>query len=200
MVVGSNPGAAWRRGRRGERRHSFAPRLITSEGWSGRSDREGRSCRDLAGGLGGWVRTWTATAPGCLSWAIRRLSVTRSLGALGHLGRWMDSRDIDAEQLNGEVLKAFLADHVDRHGQLPSAGVMPLLDYLRSVGVAGAGAERDAARRLTGSSMSTGTGWRLSGRSRLTPSAATRGWQTGFSRNESRPRMSSGSSASLART
>jgi hypothetical protein len=48
-------------------------------------------------------------------------SVTRSLGALGHLGRWMDSRDIDAKQLDGEVLKAFLADHVHRHGQLPSA-------------------------------------------------------------------------------
>lgn len=39
-------------------------------------------------------------------------SVTRSLGTLGHLGRWMDSREIDAEQLDGEVLKAFLADHV----------------------------------------------------------------------------------------
>jgi hypothetical protein len=64
--------------------------------------------------------------------------VTRSLGALGHLGRWMDSRDIDDERLNGEVLKVFLADHVDRYGHLPSAGVMPLLDYLRSVGVAAA--------------------------------------------------------------
>jgi site-specific recombinase XerD len=64
-------------------------------------------------------------------------SVTRSLGTLGHLGRWMDSRDIDAEQLDGEVLKAFLADHVHRHGQLPSAGVMPVLDYLRNLGVAG---------------------------------------------------------------
>jgi hypothetical protein len=63
-------------------------------------------------------------------------SVTHSLGALGHLGRWMDSRNIDAEQLNGDVLTAFLADHVDRYGHLPSAGVMPVLDYLRSVGVA----------------------------------------------------------------
>jgi integrase/recombinase XerD len=30
---------------------------------------------------------------------------------------------------------AFRADHVDRYGHLPSAGVMPLLDYLRSEGV-----------------------------------------------------------------
>jgi hypothetical protein len=62
-------------------------------------------------------------------------SVTRSLGALGHLGRWMDGHDIAAERLSGEVLDAFLADHVDRYGHRPSAGVMPLLDYLRSAGV-----------------------------------------------------------------
>jgi hypothetical protein len=62
-------------------------------------------------------------------------SVTRSLTALGHVGRWMDRHDIDAEQLNGDVLNAFLADHVDRYGQLPSAGVMPLLNYLRSAGM-----------------------------------------------------------------
>jgi hypothetical protein len=53
------------------------------------------------------------------------------------LGRWMDSRDIDADNLSSEVIKAFLADHVDRYGHRPSAGVMPLLDYLRSAGVAG---------------------------------------------------------------
>ena len=71
-------------------------------------------------------------------------SVTRSLGVLGHLGRWMDCRDVDAEQLNGGVLNAFLADHVDRYGHLPSAGVMPLLDYLRGEGVAAP----EPARRL----------------------------------------------------
>jgi hypothetical protein len=63
-------------------------------------------------------------------------SVTRSLTALGYLGRWMDRNDVDARELDRDVLNAFLADHVDRYGQLPSAGVMPLLDYLRSAGVA----------------------------------------------------------------
>ena len=63
------------------------------------------------------------------------LSVTHSLVALGHLGRWMDRHDVDVAQLNSDVLKAFLADHVDEHGHLPTAGVMPLLEYLRSEGV-----------------------------------------------------------------
>ena len=57
------------------------------------------------------------------------LSATRSLTALGYLGRWMDREDVDVEQLDDDVLKAFLADHVDQFGRLPSAGVMPLLDY-----------------------------------------------------------------------
>jgi hypothetical protein len=69
-------------------------------------------------------------------------SVTRSLGALGHVGRWMDRHDVDAAELDSDVLNAFLADHVDRYGQLPSAGVMPLLVYLRSAGVAAAGPMR----------------------------------------------------------
>ena len=63
------------------------------------------------------------------------LSVTRSLTALGHLGRWMDRDDVDVAQLSSGVLKAFLADHVDEHGHLPTAGVVPLLEYLRSEGV-----------------------------------------------------------------
>jgi hypothetical protein len=63
------------------------------------------------------------------------LSATHSLAALGHLGRWMDREGLDADQLNGGVMKAFLAAHVKEHGHLPSAGVMPLLDYLRSAGV-----------------------------------------------------------------
>jgi hypothetical protein len=50
----------------------------------------------------------------------------------------MDRRDVDAGELDSDVLNAFLADHVDRYGQLPSAAVMPLLDYLRSAGVAAA--------------------------------------------------------------
>jgi integrase/recombinase XerD len=48
----------------------------------------------------------------------------------------MDRHDIDAGELDSGVLNAFLGDHVD--GYLPSAGVMPLLDYLRSAGVAAA--------------------------------------------------------------
>jgi integrase/recombinase XerD len=59
------------------------------------------------------------------------LSATRSLTALGYLGRWMDRDDVDVGQLDDDVLKAFLADHVDHFGRLPSAGVIPLLDYLR---------------------------------------------------------------------
>jgi hypothetical protein len=39
MVAGSNP-ALRGVGRWFERRHSFADRLITSEGWSGRFDQE----------------------------------------------------------------------------------------------------------------------------------------------------------------
>jgi hypothetical protein len=38
----------------------------------------------------------------------------------------MDRHGVGVAQLNNEVLKAFLADHVDEHGRLPTAGVMPL--------------------------------------------------------------------------
>jgi|SRR5450755_2609643 len=111
----------------------------------------------------------------------------------------MESRDIDAKHLNDEVIRAFLADHVDRHGQLPSAGVMPVLDYLRSVGVADPDPKRRllAARRVL---PNTGTGWPLSGRSRQTPSAGIASLPAGSSRSESRPRTSSGSRTSPALT
>ena len=122
-------------------------------------------------------------------------SVTRSLGALGHVGRWMDRHDVDVGELDSDVLNSFLADHVDRYGQLPSAGVMPLLEYLRSAGVAAAEPILRCSS-LTSSSVSTGTGWLVSERSRLTRSAGTRGWHAGPSRNASRSRMSSGSSGS----
>ena len=59
-------------------------------------------------------------------------SVTHSLVALG---RWMDRHDVVVAQLNDDVLKTFLADHVDEDGQLPTAGVMPLFEYLRREGV-----------------------------------------------------------------
>lgn len=73
------------------------------------------------------------------------LSVRHSLTALGHLGRWMDREELKVEQLNDDVLEAFLADHVAEHGHLPSAGVMPLLEYLRGEGVV----PPEPARRLT---------------------------------------------------
>jgi hypothetical protein len=56
-------------------------------------------------------------------------SVTHSLVALGHLGRWMDRHHVEVERLSVREVKRFLADHVDRYGRLPSAGVMPMLDY-----------------------------------------------------------------------
>ena len=56
----------------------------------------------------------------------------------------MDRHDIDVEQLDDDVLKAFLADHVAEYGRLPSAGVMPLLDYLRDEGVTAPAPARQA--------------------------------------------------------
>lgn len=65
------------------------------------------------------------------------LSVTRSLTALGHLGRWMEREELDVNQLNGDAVTAFLAAHVKDRGRLPTAGVLPLVDYLRAAGVLG---------------------------------------------------------------
>lgn len=64
------------------------------------------------------------------------LSVTRSLTSLGHLGRWMAREDVDVDQLDGGAVKAFLAAHTKARGRLPTASVVPLLDYLREEGVA----------------------------------------------------------------
>ena len=63
------------------------------------------------------------------------LSVTRSLTALGHLGRWMEREDVDVDQLDADAVMAFLAAHVKDRGRPPTAGVWPLLDYLRAEGV-----------------------------------------------------------------
>jgi hypothetical protein len=57
------------------------------------------------------------------------LRVTRSLTATGHLGRWMQREELDVGQLNADAVKAFLAAHVMDRGRLPTAGVLPLLDY-----------------------------------------------------------------------
>lgn len=64
------------------------------------------------------------------------LSVTRSLTALGHLGRWMEREHVDVDQLDADAVMAFLAVHVMDRGRLPTASVWPLLDYLRADGVA----------------------------------------------------------------
>jgi site-specific recombinase XerD len=61
--------------------------------------------------------------------------VTRSLTALGHLGRWMAREGVDVEQLDDDAVGAFLAAHVTDYGRLPTASVMPLLAYLRREGV-----------------------------------------------------------------
>ena len=62
------------------------------------------------------------------------LSVTRPLTALGHLGRWMEREELDVGQLDADAGMAFLAAHVKDRGRLPTAGVLPLLDYLRAAG------------------------------------------------------------------
>lgn len=63
------------------------------------------------------------------------LTVTHSLGALGHLGRWMAREELAVDQLDDGAVKAFLGEHVKDRGRLPTASVMPLLEYLRSEGV-----------------------------------------------------------------
>jgi site-specific recombinase XerD len=44
----------------------------------------------------------------------------------------MDRHDTPVGELNGDVVHAFLEDHVNQYGHLPTASVMPLLDYLRA--------------------------------------------------------------------
>jgi hypothetical protein len=47
----------------------------------------------------------------------------------------MDRQGLHVDQLDAAVVKAFLATHVRAHGQVPTAGVMPLLGYLRREGI-----------------------------------------------------------------
>lgn len=65
------------------------------------------------------------------------LTVTNSLCALGHLGRWMAHEGLDVDQLDDDAVRTFLAAHVKSRGQLPTASIVPLLDYLRREGVVG---------------------------------------------------------------
>jgi hypothetical protein len=88
-------------------------------------------------GRGGWVRMWMATAPGCWELGYTPLSVsTYSLVALGQLGRWMASEDLDVQQLNSDAIKAFLATRRTKdYRPAATASLVPLLDYLRGEGV-----------------------------------------------------------------
>jgi hypothetical protein len=88
--------------------------------------------RRKPGRLGAYVEGYRARL---LELGYSPLSVTRSLTALGHLGRWMEREDVDVDQLDGGVVRAFLAAHVKDHGRLPTASLVPLLDYLRTEGV-----------------------------------------------------------------
>ena len=101
------------------------------------------------GRLGAYVEGYRARL---LERGYSPLSVTRSLTALGHLGRWMDREDVDVDRLDGNVVRAFLAAYVKDHGGLPTASVVPLLDYLRTEGVlaAEAAAPLTALDRLIG--------------------------------------------------
>ncbi len=62
------------------------------------------------------------------------MAVVRSLTALGHLGRWMDRESVAVEQLHSVLVGEFLVVYRGEQGRLPTAGVWPLLDYLRSIG------------------------------------------------------------------
>jgi hypothetical protein len=88
--------------------------------------------RRKPGRLGRYVEGYRACL---LELGYTPLSVTRSLTALGHLGRWMEREDVDVDQLDADAVMAFLAAHVKDRGRLPTAGVWPLLDYLRAEGV-----------------------------------------------------------------
>jgi site-specific recombinase XerD len=88
--------------------------------------------RRKPGRLGPYVEGYRARL---LELGYSPLSVTRSLTALGHLGRWMEREGVDVDQLDADAVMAFLAAHVKDRGRLPTAGVLPLLDYLRAEGV-----------------------------------------------------------------
>jgi site-specific recombinase XerD len=61
---------------------------------------------------------------------------TYSLVALGQLGRWMASEDVDVDQLDSRAIKAFLATRRTKdHRPAATASLAPLLDYLRGEGV-----------------------------------------------------------------
>src|SRR4051812_21288158 len=99
----------------------------------------------------------------------------------------MEREDVDVDQLDADAVTAFLAAHVKDRGRRPTAGVWPLLDYLRAEGVV-APESAGCYRRLIADyrrGCSAGASWR---RRRC---EATRSWRVGFSRNGSRRTASS---------
>jgi hypothetical protein len=81
------------------------------------------------------------------------LSVTRSLTALGHLGRWMAREGVDVEQLDGGAVEAFLRSRQGPRA-VADASVMPLLHFLRAQGVVAS----EPAASLTALSQVPGRG------------------------------------------
>ena len=61
-------------------------------------------------------------------------AVIRSLGTLGHVGRWMERDALAVNQLSDEKVNAFLMEYRRDRSHLPSASVWPLLEYLRAQG------------------------------------------------------------------
>jgi len=70
--------------------------------------------RRKPGRLGRYVEGYRARL---LELGYSPLSVTRSLTALGHLGRWMEREDVDVDQLDADAVMAFLAAHVKDRGR-----------------------------------------------------------------------------------
>ena len=88
--------------------------------------------RRTPGPLGAHVegyRTWL------LERGYARSAAIRSLGTLGHLGRWMDREALAVDQLDVARVRAFVAAYRGDTGRLPTASVWPLLAYLRAEGV-----------------------------------------------------------------
>ena len=75
---------------------------------------------------------------GYRAWLVERCYSTpaaiRSLGTLGHLGRWMARDSLAVDQLSDERVSVFLAEYRRDCSQLPSASVWPVLEYLRAQG------------------------------------------------------------------
>ena len=66
-------------------------------------------------------------------------TVEHELRFLGVLGRWMAAEDVAVEQLNGEVIAAFVEAHrvTGRFAAVVARGSRSLLIYLRELGVVG---------------------------------------------------------------